>query len=326
MRINPRPTATLLAAWVIASCGGDGGNGNNSNLVLAKTGTASGDGQTAVVATALPQQLRVVLTEDGAPKANATINWVATNGSVNPLTSTTDGTGIATTTWTIGTIMGAQVAKAQFVGATGSPQVFSATGTPGAPAALTKAGGDIQTAAVNAPFALPLQVKVSDAFGNGIAGITVNWAVTSGPATIDATASASNNQGIASVPVTAAGTTGAVVVTATSASVPAASVTFGLTVVAAIRDVRLGNNFFQSFTNNTQNPAIDTVQIGQTVRWTLIEPGTHTVQSLGPSSFPNSGTLSTVGATYTHIFTNTGTYQYDCAIHGNQMTGVIVVK
>jgi hypothetical protein len=150
MHIKRTLATTLLAAWAIAACGGDGGNGNNSNFVLAKTATASGDGQTAVVATKLPQQLRVVLTEDGSPKANAAVTWTATNGSVNPLTATTDGSGIATTDWTIGTIMGAQVAKAQFVGATGSPQVFSATGTPGAPAALTKAGG----AAGEAGFAL----------------------------------------------------------------------------------------------------------------------------------------------------------------------------
>jgi plastocyanin len=325
MSTNLKLGACLSAAWLIAACGGDGGTGGNANRVLAKTATASGDGQTAAVATTLPLDLRVVLTEDGSPKPNATINWSAVNGSVAPATSVTDGSGIATTTWTLGTMAGTQNARAQYVGAAGSPQIFSATSVPGAPAALTLVGGDFQYATLNAPFAAPLQVKVSDAFGNGTAAVSVNWAVTAGPAAVGAPAATSNSQGISSMPITAGGTPGAVTVEATSAAVPADKVTFALNVVTAIRDVTLGDIFFKSSTNNTQNPAVDTVQVGQVVRWTNTGGG-HTVQSQGSPSFPNSGSLSTVGATYTFVFNTPGTYQYNCAIHGNAMTGRIVVQ
>jgi plastocyanin len=241
---------------------------------------------------------------------------------VAPLTSTTDGSGIATTIWTIA---GPQAARAQFVGATGSPQVFTATAIAGSPAALTLAGGDLQTATIGDDFALPIQVKVSDAFGNGISDVVVDWAIISGPVVSDATTSLSNAAGIAELQMTAGGTAGGAVIEATSAPVTGGKVTFNLTVVAAIRDVTLGDIFFKSSTNNTQNPAIDTVQVGQTVRWTNTG-GSHTVQSQGSPSFPNSGTLSTVGATYTFVFGTPGTYQYNCAIHGNAMTGRVVVQ
>jgi plastocyanin len=36
--------------------------------------------------------------------------------------------------------------------------------------------------------------------------------------------------------------------------------------------------------------------------------------------------MSGNGKTYSVTFTTPGTYQYDCAVHGEQMTGTIVVQ
>src|SRR5690606_5476565 len=66
--------------------------------------------------------------------------------------------------------------------------------------------------------------------------------------------------------------------------------------------------------NNTTNPAVDTVQAGQAVRWTS-SSGSHTVRSQGVPSFTSSGTINQNG-TYLVTFNTTGTYQYDCSIHG----------
>jgi len=323
VRTNLTLGTTLLAAWTIVACGGgDGGSGNNPNIVLAKTAAASGDAQTAVVASPLPQQLRVLLTSDGAPKADATVNWSALHGSVSPATALTDLNGVAITTWTLGLAAGPQTAKAQFVGATGSPQLFSATGLHGSPTSFTKVDGDGQATSVGTQFPAPLRARVADAFGNGIAGITVTWTVTSGPVVLVDPGAATNGLGIASLTATAGGTTGPAVLTATTTAVPAISIPYGLTVAAAVRDVTMGNIFFKSSTNNTQNPAVDTVQVGQTVRWTNTS-GSHTVRSqVGPPSFPNSGTISTIGGSYTHLFTTVGTYQYDCGIHGGGPGGM----
>jgi plastocyanin len=92
--------------------------------------------------------------------------------------------------------------------------------------------------------------------------------------------------------------------------------------------VTIGNIFFRSGNNDTQNPAIDTVAVGTTVTWTLTSTGStpHTVRSEGSPTFSSSGELSGNGTTYTFTFNTPGTYQYDCAIHGELMTGRVVVQ
>jgi plastocyanin len=92
--------------------------------------------------------------------------------------------------------------------------------------------------------------------------------------------------------------------------------------------VTLGNIFFRSGHNGTQNPAIDTVAAGTTVTWTWTDTGSesHSVRSEEVPSFTSSGILSGNGMTYTFTFTTPGTYQYDCAVHGSAMTGTIVVQ
>ena len=88
--------------------------------------------------------------------------------------------------------------------------------------------------------------------------------------------------------------------------------------------VSVGDFFFKSGRNNTQNPAVDTVAAGGTVTWTWVGAANHSVLSTGATSF----TSSTIKATGTYAFTfNTiGTYTYECGVHGSSMTGTIVVK
>jgi plastocyanin len=89
----------------------------------------------------------------------------------------------------------------------------------------------------------------------------------------------------------------------------------------------VGDIFFTSALNASSNPAVDTVAVGGTVTWTWAagEVLPHSVQSLGSPSFTSSGILSGAGNTYQFTFTAPGTYQYDCAVHGQLMTGTIVV-
>jgi plastocyanin len=92
--------------------------------------------------------------------------------------------------------------------------------------------------------------------------------------------------------------------------------------------VTVGNIFFKSGHNSTQNPAIDTVAAGTTVTWTWTDTGDtpHSVRSEEAPSFTSSGNLTGNGQTYTFTFTTPGTYQYDCAVHGEAMTGTIMVQ
>lgn len=89
--------------------------------------------------------------------------------------------------------------------------------------------------------------------------------------------------------------------------------------------VTIGDFLFHSDRNKTENPAVDTVAVGGTVTWTWRE-GEHDVQSLGPPSFADGPAKATPGATYRVTFTSAGRYEYDCAIHGSAMTGIIVVR
>jgi plastocyanin len=92
--------------------------------------------------------------------------------------------------------------------------------------------------------------------------------------------------------------------------------------------VTVGNIFFKSGNNSTQNPAIDTVAVGTMVTWTWTNTGStpHSVQSQGATTFTSSATQSGDGKTYSFTFTTPGTYEYDCAVHGSAMTGRIVVQ
>jgi plastocyanin len=91
--------------------------------------------------------------------------------------------------------------------------------------------------------------------------------------------------------------------------------------------VNVGDIFFTSALNGSSNPAVDTVAVNGTVTWTWVAGDVlpHSVQSLGSPSFTSSGILSGPGNTYQFTFTAPGTYQYDCAVHGQLMTGSIVV-
>ena len=92
--------------------------------------------------------------------------------------------------------------------------------------------------------------------------------------------------------------------------------------------VTVGNIFFRSAHNGSQNPAVDTIAAGESVTWTWNAAGSHTVQSTGvpPEIFRNSVVMAGANDTYTVTFRNPGTYSYDCAIHGSAMTGTIVVQ
>jgi plastocyanin len=88
--------------------------------------------------------------------------------------------------------------------------------------------------------------------------------------------------------------------------------------------VVVGDNFFRSSRNSSQNAAVDTIAVGGTVTWSWGSTSNlHNVQSILNPMFTSSG-LQTSG-THVVTFNTAGTYQYDCQVHGS-MTGRIVVR
>ncbi|MGH7618214.1 MAG: hypothetical protein ACREPM_13390, partial [Gemmatimonadaceae bacterium] len=104
-----------------------------SGQVAARLDPASTAPATSVVGTSLPNALMVkVSNASGAPVANAAVAFAVTqgNGSTNPRVANTDSQGIATATWTLGTILGPNEVTASVTGV--SAQVkFATTGSPG---------------------------------------------------------------------------------------------------------------------------------------------------------------------------------------------------
>jgi plastocyanin len=93
-----------------------------------------------------------------------------------------------------------------------------------------------------------------------------------------------------------------------------------------VGDITVGNTFFRSVRNGTQNPAVDTIAAGSTVTWVWNAAGSHSVRSTGTPIFRNSVVQAGAGDTYSVTFNTPGTYAYDCAVHGAAMAGRIVVQ
>ena len=91
--------------------------------------------------------------------------------------------------------------------------------------------------------------------------------------------------------------------------------------------VTVGSNFFRSNRNGSANAAVDTVAVGGKVTWKWANAGSvpHNVASVGMPSFASGAIKTGNGSTYEVTFMTPGTYRYNCAIHGNLMTGVVVV-
>ncbi|HEV8455594.1 MAG TPA: Ig-like domain-containing protein [Gemmatimonadales bacterium] len=318
----------LLAAVgvVLGGCGGDGGSGPSPTTVIAKT---SGDAQDGTVGQALAKPIQGLVTESNAPLAGARVTWTTTltEGTLTPSSGPTDANGLASTEWTLGPFKGLHTVTATVDGATTASVNFTATAAPDAPMALTKVTGDNQTGMVNTTLA-HVQVRVEDQFQNAIAGVGVSWSVSGGA--VSPEMDVSDPAGISSVLVTLGGTAGTVTITATADGLTSSPVTFNATAQPTPTEaaVHVGNNFFTSDRNNSTNPAVDTIAVGGVVTWTWRNTGpiSHNVQSLGSPSFTSSAIKTGNGQTHTVTFSAPGTFQYECAVHGAQMTGRTVVR
>jgi plastocyanin len=126
----------LTLALGIAACGDDGGTApQESDPVAVKQ---SGDAQTGDPGAPLADAVVVRVTRDGSPVSGQSVAWSVTagGGSVSPATSTTNASGDAAATWTLGATPGGNALTASVAGATGSPLTFTATGSaPTAPPA-----------------------------------------------------------------------------------------------------------------------------------------------------------------------------------------------
>ena len=147
----------------------------------------SGDGQTAIVGTALAEPLVVRVRDDaGNPVADLAVAWVVGDGggTLSPATSLTDQDGLASTRWTVGASPGRNGATAVVsgVGTVG----FTAAAVPGTPPGLSLETPPPPTAVRGVELSRrPLvQLREPDGSPRRVAGIGVSVSVVEGGATL----------------------------------------------------------------------------------------------------------------------------------------------
>lgn len=174
--------------------------------------------RTALIGTSLATSVRVAL--GGQPAANVTVSWVvpAGNGSLSATTSTTDASGVASVTWKISDT--ARVNNLTATAGTGSVHL-TATGTAGAPTAISKASADSTRLVAGASTLL--SVRVVDSFGNRVPGVPITWTASGG--SLSTTASTTGSAGNADVVFMTTAAPGTYSVTATAPGLSAVSFT-----------------------------------------------------------------------------------------------------
>src|SRR5205807_1209594 len=143
----------------------------------------------------------IVKDANGNPVSGVAVTFSATgaNGTVNPATAvTTDGSGVATaTSWTLGTAVRTDTARATASGLAGSPVTFTAPGTAGTAAPRAADSPTSQTATAGTAVSSPPSVIVKDANGNPVGGVAVTFTPAAGSGSVTGGTQTTNGSGIA---------------------------------------------------------------------------------------------------------------------------------
>jgi adhesin/invasin len=159
------------------------------------TGTAttlaanSATAQSATVGTAVGAPPSVKVTDAGGnPVSGVPVTFTVTAGGgasvpASPAVVSTNASGVATlTSWTLGPTAGSNnnTLTASASGLTGSPVIFTASGTTGTATTLAANSATAQSATVGTAVGAPPSVKVTDAGGNPVSGVSVTFTLTGG--------------------------------------------------------------------------------------------------------------------------------------------------
>jgi len=183
----------------------------------------AGTGQSANAGTALPVLPAVrALREDGSPLPNVPVSFTVIGGagSVSGGTTVTGADGTARpASWVLGTAPGPNRLDASTFG---RPLIsFDATGVAATPAVATPSAGTSLSGFFGNYLAGSPQVTVTDAGGNPVAGIAVNFQVTQGGGQVSAATAQTDFLGRATLGSWRLGAAGAQQVSATVAGLPA---------------------------------------------------------------------------------------------------------
>lgn len=178
-----RRIATLLtvcgALVAAASCS----KGGTTPTTIPTMTKVAGDNQVSAAGAALATSLSVqVKDQNGAPMSGVVVSWAASSGggTVAAPSSSTDGTGTATMSRTLGPAAGFQTTTASLSGATGSPITFTSISQIGGAFQVAGTAGGGQSDTVLATLGTPFQFTVTDHTGAPVAGVVVSFAASGG--------------------------------------------------------------------------------------------------------------------------------------------------
>jgi protocatechuate 3,4-dioxygenase beta subunit len=190
-----RPVAFLLLC-AVGACGDGAGVAPQVPTTIEPAGGSQQEGVAGIL---LRDSIATrVLDADGRPVAGVQVTFTVTagNGSVSPGVATTSADGYARAAWTLGTTAGAQRVAAGFAGGA-ADAAFTANALPGNASRLEISAGDGASAPVGAALGTALAVRVTDPFGNPVAGVSVTWVVTAGGGSAVPASSTSDAAGVA---------------------------------------------------------------------------------------------------------------------------------
>src|SRR5881396_125697 len=143
----------------------------------------AGDGQAAIVNTILPTAAATIVRDqfnNPVPGVPVLFAPASGGGSVTGGSAVTDTAGVARVgTWQLGTLVGQNTLTATASGLSGSPVLFTASGTRDVAAQLIRVSIDTQTATAGQAVSTPPAVRVADQYGNPVPNFPVMFNITS---------------------------------------------------------------------------------------------------------------------------------------------------
>ncbi len=287
---------------------------------------AAGNNQSGRVGEPLTDPLVAQVTDSrGRPVAGVSVAFAFTSAApgaaIDPSTTTTDAKGEATAAVTLGTTIGPQTGEASIVtdGGSAPSTAFTLMAVSKDANGIVVASGDGQSGKVGAKLDQPLVVQVTDAFGNPISGVPIDWSAQGGGSVSDASNTTDEN-GLASVERTLGPAAGKQTTTASSEGLAGSPLTFTHTATAgsaSTLSIISGNN--QTAKVGTKLPSDLVVQLldgdGNGVPNTAV---TWVVAIGGGSVTPQNGTTDDQGVATAQwtLGPNPGPNRVDAVVSG----------
>ncbi len=178
----PSPTvlaaaATLVGVFVVG-CSSDSNTGFVGAPAIAVA--AAGDATNNTVGLPIGPFVVKVTDTAGTPISNVAVTFTSSPGlTITPTSATTNEDGTTFTAGTFGVIAGAYTVTATVAGIS-TPLVFHTTAFADVPSVFISSSGNNLSGAAGTVLPEPLQISITDKYGNGISGVVVSWSAATG--------------------------------------------------------------------------------------------------------------------------------------------------